>query len=69
MKPCGDHNDFPVQKHLPFWYEKALNVTKRYFGSGRGWVGADANFIATVACLSLPENSGSFAQAKLSSQG
>lgn len=28
-------------------------------------MGADANFIVTIACLSLPESSGSIAQAKI----
>lgn len=27
MQNCGDQSDFPVQKHLPFWCEKALYAT------------------------------------------
>lgn len=38
MQPCGDHNDFPVQKHLPFWCEKALNATNGISDVGEvGW--------------------------------
>lgn len=38
MQPCGDQSDFPVQKHLPFWYEKALNVTNGVSVLGEaGW--------------------------------
>lgn len=48
---------------------KGFECDKWCFGSGRGWVGADANFILTIACLSLPESPGSTAQAKLPSQG
>lgn len=48
---------------------KGFECDKWCFSSGRGWVGADANFILTIACLSLPESPGSTAQAKLPSQG
>lgn len=38
MQPCGDQSDFPVQKHLPFWNEKALNVTNGVSVLGEaGW--------------------------------
>lgn len=48
---------------------KGFECDKWCFSSGRGWVGPDANFIVTIACLSLPENPGRTAQAKLPSQG
>lgn len=65
------------QKDATLWRSKwpSLLVWKGFechkwcFSSGRGWVGADANFIVTIACLSLPESPGSAAQAKLPSQG
>lgn len=38
MQPCGDQSDFPAQKHLPFWCEKALNATNGISVLGEaGW--------------------------------
>lgn len=38
MQPCGDHNDFPAQKHLPFWCENTLNATNGISVLGEvGW--------------------------------